>query len=63
MTFFWEHIMAYLDGAFLSKQGIGLEKYKHVTKHKFLAELDVSSQYNILTIHQALDFQGVSKMV
>jgi hypothetical protein len=55
--------MAYLDGAFLSKQGIGLEKYKHVTKHKFLAELDVSSQYNILTIHQALDFQGVSKMV
>jgi hypothetical protein len=26
--FFMEHTMAYLDGAFVKKQGTGLEKYK-----------------------------------
>ncbi len=28
MTFFLEHTMVYLHDAFVSKQGIGLEKYK-----------------------------------
>ncbi len=37
--------MAYLDGAFMSKQGIGVEKYMHVMEHKFLVKLDGSLQY------------------
>jgi hypothetical protein len=39
MTFFMEHTMAYLDDAFVSKKGIGLEKYKQIMEHKFLAKL------------------------
>jgi hypothetical protein len=42
--------MAYFDDAFVSKQGISLEKYKHVMEHKFLAELNGSSQYTELWI-------------
>jgi hypothetical protein len=38
--------MAYLDGAFVNKQGTGLKKYKQVTNSKFLVELNKSSQYN-----------------
>jgi len=45
-----EHIMAYLDGVFVSKQGIGLKKYKQVMEHKFLAKLDGSLQYTKLQI-------------
>jgi hypothetical protein len=45
MTFFMEHTMAYLNGAFVSKQGIGLEKYNQVMEHMFLVKLDGSSQY------------------
>ncbi len=45
MTFFMEHTMAYLDGAFVSKQGTGMEKYKQVMEHKFLAILNGSLQY------------------
>ncbi len=45
MTFFMEHIMAYLNGVFMNKEGTGLEKYKHVMEHKFLAKLDGSLQY------------------
>ncbi len=37
--------MAYIDGAFVSKQKIGMKKYKYVMEHKFLAELNGSSQY------------------
>jgi hypothetical protein len=37
--------MVYLDSAFVNKQRIGLEKYKHVMEHKFLAKLDGSLQY------------------
>ncbi len=40
MTFFMEHALAYLDGVFVSKQRISLEKYMQVMGHKFLAELD-----------------------
>jgi len=40
-----EHTMAYLDGVFMSKQGIGMEKYMQVMEHKFLIELDGSLQY------------------
>ncbi len=32
--------MAYFNGAFVSKQGLGLEKHMQVMEHKFLAELD-----------------------
>jgi hypothetical protein len=42
MTFFMEHILPYLDGAFVNKQRIGLEIYKQVMKQKFLAELNGS---------------------
>jgi hypothetical protein len=42
MNFFMEHTMAYLNGAFVSKQGIGLKKCKHVMECKFLVELDGS---------------------
>jgi hypothetical protein len=38
--------MAYVDGAFMNKQGIGLKKYKQVMESKFLVELNESSQYN-----------------
>jgi hypothetical protein len=34
-----EHTMAYLNGAFASKQGIK-KKYMQLMEHKFLAELD-----------------------
>ncbi len=37
--------MAYLDDVFMSKQGNGMEKYKQVMEHKFLAELNGSLQY------------------
>jgi len=37
--------MTYLDGVFMSKQGIGMEKYMQVMEHKFLIELDGSLQY------------------
>jgi hypothetical protein len=43
MTFFMEHTMAYLDNAFVNKQGTGLKKYKQIMEHKFLAKLDSSS--------------------
>jgi hypothetical protein len=43
-----EHTMAYLDGAFGNKQGIGLKKYKQVMENKFLVELNESLQYNEL---------------
>jgi len=52
MTFFMEHTMAYFDGAFVNKQIIGLEKYKQVMEHKFLAELDESLQYTELWIFE-----------
>ncbi len=42
MSFFMEHTMAYLDGAFVNKQGIGLKKYKQVMENKFLVELNES---------------------
>jgi hypothetical protein len=45
-----EHILAYLDGAFVNKQGTSLEKYKQVMKQKFLAELNQSLQYIELQI-------------
>jgi len=35
--------MAYLNGAFVSKQGNGLEKYKQIMEHTFLVELNKSS--------------------
>jgi hypothetical protein len=37
-----KHTMAYLNGAFVSKQGIGLDKYKQVMECKFLVELNGS---------------------
>ncbi len=40
--------MAYLDGAFVNKQRIGLEKYKHIMENKLLVELNSSFQYNKL---------------
>ncbi len=45
-----EHTMAYFDGVFVNKQGIGLEKYKQVMEHNFFVELDGSSQYTKLRI-------------
>jgi hypothetical protein len=45
-----EHTMAYFDGAFVSKQRTGMEKYKQVMEHNFLVEVDGSSQYNKLQI-------------
>jgi len=45
-----EHIMAYLDGIFVSKQGTGHKKYKQVMGHKFLAKLNGSLQYTKLQI-------------
>ncbi len=48
MSFFMEHTMAYLNGDFVNKQGIGLKKYKQVVESKFLVELNESSQYNEL---------------
>ncbi len=48
--------MTCLDGVFVSKQGNGLEKYKHVMEHKFLAELNGSLQYTKLRI-----FEGFPK--
>jgi hypothetical protein len=38
--------MAYINGAFVSKHRISLQKYKHVIENKFLVELNSSSQYN-----------------
>jgi hypothetical protein len=35
--FFEKHTMAYFNNDFVSKQGIGLEKYKQVMENKFLA--------------------------
>jgi len=40
--------MTYLNGAFTSKEGSGLEKYKQVMETKFLVELDNCSQHNKL---------------
>jgi hypothetical protein len=40
--------MAYLNGAFVIKQSIHLEKYKQIMENKFLVELDISLQYNKL---------------
>ncbi len=50
MRFFMEHMtMAYLDGAVVSKQWIGLNKYKHVIlENKFLMKLNSSPQYTKL---------------
>ncbi len=48
MHIFKEHIMAYLNGALVNKQGTNLEKYKHIMENKFLVELNGSSQYNNL---------------
>jgi len=50
MTFFMEHIIAYFHDAFVSKQGIGLNKHKQVMEHKFLVVLNGSSQYTKLWI-------------
>jgi hypothetical protein len=38
ITFLMEHTMAYFDGVFVSKQENGMEKYKQVMEHKFLAK-------------------------
>jgi hypothetical protein len=35
MRFFMEHIMEYLDGVFVNKQRIGLEKYKQIMENIF----------------------------
>jgi hypothetical protein len=51
-----EHTMAYLNGAFVSKQGIGLEKYKQVMENKFLVKLNSSPQYTKL--HNFEGFQS-----
>jgi hypothetical protein len=45
-----EHKMAYFDGVFVNKQGIGLEKYKQVMEHNFFVKLNGSSQYTKLQI-------------
>jgi hypothetical protein len=45
MSFSKEHIIAYLDNSFVSKQGIGLQKYKQIMESKCLAKLDSSPQY------------------
>jgi hypothetical protein len=45
MTFFMEHTMGYLNGDFVNKQGVGVEKYMQVMEHKFLAKLDGFLQY------------------
>jgi hypothetical protein len=45
-----EHIMAYLDGAFVNKQRTSHKKYWEVMEHKFLAELNGSLQYTELQI-------------
>jgi hypothetical protein len=45
MTFFMEHTMAYIDNVFVSKQVIGLKRYKQVMEHKFLVELNGYLQY------------------
>jgi len=50
MTFFMEHTVAYFNGTFVSKQGIGLEKCMQVMEHKFLVELNGSLQYTKLWI-------------
>jgi hypothetical protein len=34
--------MAYLNGVFVTKQGIGLKKYKQVMEHKLLEKLKKS---------------------
>jgi hypothetical protein len=38
--------MAYLNGAFVSKQIINLVKYKHIMENRLLVELNDSSHYN-----------------
>jgi hypothetical protein len=43
-----EHTITSLDGAFVLKQKIGLEKYKWVVEHNFLVELNGSLQYTKL---------------
>jgi hypothetical protein len=48
MSFFKKHTIAYLDGAFVSKESIHLDKYKQIIENKFLVELDISLQYNKL---------------
>jgi hypothetical protein len=48
MSFFKKHIVVYLNGAFVSKQSIHLEKYEQIMENKFLVELDISLQYNKL---------------
>jgi hypothetical protein len=40
--------MEYLDGVFVNKQGISLEKYKQSMENIFLVELNGSLQYNEL---------------
>jgi hypothetical protein len=40
-----EHTMAYFNGAFVSKQIIGLEKYKQVMENYYLVKLNSSPQY------------------
>jgi hypothetical protein len=45
-----EHIMAYLDGVFVSKQRTGHKKYKQVMEHKLSVELHGSLQYTKLWI-------------
>jgi hypothetical protein len=52
-----EHAIAYLDGVFVSKQRISLEKYMQVMEHKLLAELDRSLQRTKLWI-----FEGFPKL-
>jgi len=44
MTFFMEHTMACFNGAFMSKQKIGLKKYNWFIEHKFLAKLNKALQ-------------------
>jgi hypothetical protein len=40
--------MAYINGAFVNKQGIGLDTYKQVMENIFVAKLNGSPQYNEL---------------
>ncbi len=48
LSFFKEHTMAYINGAFVNKQGIGLDTYKQVMENIFVAKLNGSPQYNEL---------------
>jgi hypothetical protein len=48
VTFFMEHIMAYLNDALVSKQETSLEKYKHVMMHH-CEKLHLSKPHYLIT--------------